>query len=155
MRISIVIYELFRFITILYSKPEFNIQILPFSWYATAPLAFLPAILAYLTFFHSKEDKTTCEFLYILSKVLMIPGFIAYFIEDIPYAVALGKSNNFYSVKYLFVIALFLLIDVILIIFLTIIIRKKQKNFQKSDYTSGEPQISQSDTDSDKCSDEI
>jgi len=154
-KISIVIYELFRFIIILASRPEFTIQILPLSWYATAPLAFLPVILAYLAFFHSKEDRTTCEFLYIISKILMIPGFVAYITKDIPYALELGKSNNFYSVRYLLVIMLFLLIDVILIIFLTIIIRKKQKNFQKSDHTSGKLQIGQSDADSDKCSDEI
>ena len=105
---------------------------LPFSWYAAAPLAFLPVILAYLTFFRSKEDHSTCEFLYILSKILMLPGFIVYIIKDMPYALTLGKDNNFYSLRYLFAVVLFLLIDVILIIILTIIIRKKQKNFQKA-----------------------
>lgn len=145
MKLSIVIYELFRFVAILVSRPEFAIQILPLSWYATAPLAFLPALLAYMAFFSKREDNGSCLFLYIISKILMIPGFVAYIIKDIPYALAFGTDNNFYSLRYLIVVVLFLLIDVILIIIFTIIIKKKQKNFSKADDTPMESQITQSD----------
>ena len=133
MRISIVIYELFRFVAIILFKPELSIQILPLSWYVAVPLAFLPALLVYMAFFSKREDNGSCLFLYIISKILMLPGFLAYIIKDIPYAIALGADNNYYSLRQLVAIVLFFLIDVILIFILTIIIRKKQKNSQKSD----------------------
>ena len=105
---------MFRFVAILVSRPEFEIQILPLSWYAAAPLAFLPILLSYMAFFSKREDNGSCLFLYIISKILMIPGFVAYIIKDIPYALAFGMDNNFYSLRYLIVVVLFLLIDVIL-----------------------------------------
>jgi len=126
---------------------------LPLSWYATAPLAFLPVILAYLAFFRTKtdknpnnhqEDKVPYKFLYVISKILMMPGIVAYIIKDIPYALAFGKDNNYYSIRYLLAIVLFLLIDVILIIIFTIIIKTKQKSFQKLDEIPAKSQSTQS-----------
>ena len=69
------------------------------------------------------NEDYNIPFLYIISKILMIPGFIAYIIN--------GRGN--YSLQYLLGIVLFLLIDVILIIILTIIIKNKQKSFHTSD----------------------
>lgn len=131
MKIALIIYEALRFIAILTTRPEYSIQILPFSWYATAPLAFFPVILAYLAFFSKKDGDNKYPFLYIISKILMLPGFIAYIAKDLPYAIAFGKNNNFYSLRCLIGIVLFFLIDAILIVVLTIKLKKNQEKIQK------------------------
>lgn len=128
MKLSIVIYEFVRFIAILISQSGYSVQTLPLSWYAAVPLAFLPVILSYLAL----NDKTmqgevniNTLFIYIVSKILMIPGFIVY----------LAKTRGQHSIQYILGIVLFLLIDVMLIIIFTIIIKKNQNNNQKPDET--------------------
>ncbi len=112
-------------------RPEYNIQILPFSWYAAAPLLFLPVILSYLAFYSKNDSDKKYPFIYLLSKILMLPGSVAYIFKDLPFALTLGKSNNYYSLRCLIGITLFLLIDAILIIILTIKLRKKKEQLQE------------------------
>ncbi len=132
MKIAIIIYELLHFIAILIVRPEYSIQILPLSWYAAVPLAFMPVILAYLALYSKDDSDHKYTFLYIVSKTLMLPGYVAYIAKDIPYALAFGKDNNYYSLRCLFGIVLFLLIDAILIIILTIRLKRKKEPIQKS-----------------------
>ena len=124
MSVTIIIYELLHFIAIIISRPDNTFNLLPLSWYASVPLSFLPVILAYMTF-TCKDNNGNVMFIYIISKILMLPGFIAYMIN----------ASSHYPLQYILALALFLLIDVILIINFTIIIKKNQKNNQKPDET--------------------
>ena len=125
MEISVVIYELMHFIAIIFSRPGYY-ETLPLSWFVAVPLAFLPVILAFMSFGPKRakdENNSNITFLYLISKILMLPGFIVYLITN----------ASRHTLQYLLAIVLFLLIDVILIIILTIIIKNKQKSFHKSD----------------------
>ena len=114
-----------HFLAIVISRPGYY-DSLPFSWFVTVPFSFFPVILAFMSF-NSKnvkdENNINITFLYLISKILMVPGFIVYLITN----------ASHHTAQYIVGLVLFLLIDVILIIILTIIIKNKQKSFHKSD----------------------
>jgi bacteriorhodopsin len=114
-----------HFLAIVISRPGYY-ESLPLSWFVAVPLAFFPVILAFMSFSSKNgkdENNTNITFLYLISKILMVPGLIVYLITN----------ASHHTVQYIVGLVLFLLIDVILIIILTIIIKNKQKSFHKSD----------------------
>lgn len=119
-----------HFLAIIISRPGYY-EALPLSWFVAVPLAFFPVILAFMSFCSKSakaEGNSNITFLYLISKILMLPGFIVYLITN----------ASHHTLQYLLGIVLFLLIDVILIIILTIIIKNKQKSFYTSDGIPGE-----------------
>ena len=136
MNVAFIFYELLRFVAIITSRTEYSVQSLPLSWYVAVPLAFLPTILIFMIFNDKSartegESRNTLIFLYIITKILMVPGYIAYLIKGIGH----------YSIGYLLAIVLFLLIDVILIIIFSIIIMKNQNHKETNKEDSADQYI--------------
>ena len=96
-----------HFLAIVISRPGYY-DSLPFSWFVTVPFSFFPVILAFMSF-NSKnvkdENNINITFLYLISKILMVPGFIVYLITN----------ASHHTAQYIVGLVLFLLIDVILI----------------------------------------
>lgn len=133
--ILLLLYEVLRLIVILTSRPEFSIDILPASWYASVPLLALPVVLAFLMGNVTKKDflHEYCR-LYILGKILSAPGLLLFCLKAVPVSLSFGQLNGYYSIKRAFLLMIFFVIDVILcaVIFVWLH-RKKDKAIELPD----------------------
>lgn len=105
-----IIYELVRIVFIILARPEFTVQMLPLSWFVATPLLVFPIIFILLLL----EAPKTFVFLYCLSKSMQFFGSVSYIIRDYPFAIIYGSTNNYYSLRNLLWLVLFLIFDVIL-----------------------------------------
>lgn len=106
-------YELFRLVFVLTYHPEFNIEMLPASWYLAVPLMTFPFIFLYLS---SKKEYPAEIFykLFALTKVLSAAGAVSFFRAAFPVYFTYGPLNNYYSLKSAFILMIFSVFDVIL-----------------------------------------
>ncbi len=119
--ISAAIYEAVRIGFILTFRPEASILLLPPSWYAAVPYLVFPLILLFLAY-HAAQTETDCgrekpyAGLYGVAKLMSALGLLFCIRAVVPYALAYGQVNDFYSLKRAGILMIFLLIDVILCI---------------------------------------
>lgn len=121
----LICYEIFRMVFIFTTRPEFSIEILPASWYSSAPLSFLPIVLAFLIFhLVSQDSKATCTKLYSLCKFFSVMGIHKYIsaLRNIDFS--FEQFNEYYSVKRALFLMIFCVIDVILSIVILLYGRK-------------------------------
>lgn len=108
-------YEILRLFFIFTYRPEFDIDMLPASWYMATPLLLLP--LALLFFMHQapyKEEKKAYGRIYAYSKFLSIAGFFPFMRVALLPAFEHAKLTGYYSLKRMGILLIFLVIDVIL-----------------------------------------
>jgi hypothetical protein len=108
---SLFLYELVHIFCILTTRPEFAIEILPVSWYASVPLLLLPIIFLYFLATKEKEEKSPFQKLYVLVKILSLISLAGYIQADLPYAQTYGALNDFYSLRHLLYLVIFFIFD--------------------------------------------
>lgn len=142
-------YELFRLIFVLTYHPEFNIEMLPASWYLAVPLMSFPFVFLYLS---SKEEYPTKIFyrLFAFAKIISAAGSVSFFKAAFPIYFTYGPLNNYYSLKSAFILMIFSVFDVILAIVFFI---KKAPEQDSSEQTFAEE--SSHTTDCDHGEDEL
>lgn len=125
-------YELVRLVAILLTRPEFSIDMLPASWYASAPLMAFTPILAYLMATQDDATKSsTYSRLYIMAKLLSGAGLVAYCLDAVPLSIAYGQLNGYYSIKRALFLMIFFLIDVILCAVVFMRLRREKDRTEK------------------------
>ena len=114
-RFLLICYEILRLFFVFTFRPEFDIDMLPASWYMAAPLLILPLVLIF--FFYQapqEEEKKAYGRIYAYSKFLSIAGFFPFMKVALLHAFEYAKLTGYYSLKRMGILLIFLLIDVIL-----------------------------------------
>lgn len=135
--IALFMYEVIQIMLVLSVQTEEAIAVLPLSWYAGAALICIPLLLCYFLFI---DEQKYSVFLPLLGtmKMCMCVAFASYIIVDLPYALNLGAFDNFYSLKSILFVLLFIIIDVILSVIIfsrNAAVKKEQKD---ADTSSGD-----------------
>lgn len=107
-------FEILRLCFIFTFRPEYDIDVLPASWYMAAPLLILPLLLALFVYKVPTEEKTVYRKIYAYSKFLSIAGFFPYIKAAVIPALENAQLTNYYSLKHMGILLIFLVIDVIL-----------------------------------------
>lgn len=115
MRFIFVCYEILRLFFIFTFRPEFDIDMLPASWYMAAPLLILPLILVFFMYQTSQpEEKKAYGRVYAYSKFLSVAGFFPFMRSALVPAFDHARATGYYSLIRMGILLIFLIIDVIL-----------------------------------------
>lgn len=115
MRFSFVCYEILRLFFIFTFRPEFDIDMLPASWYMAAPLLILPLILVFFMYQTPQpEEKKAYGRVYAYSKFLSVAGFFPFMRSALVPAFDHARATGYYSLIRMGILLIFLIIDVIL-----------------------------------------
>lgn len=115
MRFIFVCYEILRLLFILTFRPEFNIDMLPASWYMAAPLLILPLILVFFMYQAPQpEEKKIYGRIFAYSKFLSVAGYFPFMRAALVPAFDHARVTGYYSLIRMGVLLIFLVIDVIL-----------------------------------------
>lgn len=126
-RFLFVCYEILRLFFIFTYRPEFDIDMLPASWYMAVPLLILPLILIFFIYqTPSQEEKKTYSRIYAYSKFLSVAGFFPFMRSALVPAFEQAQLTGYYSIKRMGILLIFLVIDVILALIL--LLEKEEKN---------------------------
>ena len=108
-------YEMLRIAFIFTFRPEFDIDMLPASWYMATPLLILPILLViFIRQDSRKEKKRAYGRTYAYSKFLSVAGFFPFMKAALLPAFEHAKLTGYYSLKRMGILLIFLVIDVIL-----------------------------------------
>lgn len=126
MRFIFVCYEILRLFFIFTFRPEFDIDMLPASWYMAAPLLILPLILVFFMYQTPQpEEKKAYGRVYAYSKFLSVAGFFPFMRSALVPAFDHARATGYYSLIRMGILLIFLIIDVILA--LVLLLNKKDK----------------------------
>lgn len=115
MRFIFVCYEILRLFFIFTFRPEFDIDMLPASWYMAAPLLILPLILVFFMYQTPQpEEKKAYGRVYAYSKFLSVAGFFPFMRSALVPAFDHARATGYYSLIRMGILLIFLIIDVIL-----------------------------------------
>ena len=115
MRFIFVCYEILRLLFILTFRPEFDIDMLPASWYMAAPLLILPLILVFFIYqVPQPEEKKVYGRVFAYSKFLSVAGFFPFMRVALVPAFDHARATGYYSLIRMGILLIFLVIDVIL-----------------------------------------
>lgn len=115
MRFIFVCYEILRLFFIFTFRPEFDIDMLPASWYMAAPLLILPLILVFFMYQTPQpEEKKAYGRVYAYSKFLSVAGFFPFMRAALVPAFDHARATGYYSLIRMGILLIFLIIDVIL-----------------------------------------
>lgn len=110
-----ICYELLRLLVIFTFRPEVNINVLPASWYMATPLLLLPLLLVFFIYLSPRpEEKKVYRRIYSYSKFFSIAGFFPFMKMTLIPAFDNAELTNYYSLKRMGILLIFLIIDVIL-----------------------------------------
>lgn len=129
-KIRFILYEILRLLFILTYRPEFDIDMLPASWYMATPLLILPLILVFFMYqASSQEERKTYSRIFAYSKFLSVAGFFPFMRVALLPAFEQSQFTGYYSLKRMGILLIFLLIDVILA--LIILLQKEEKSMEE------------------------
>lgn len=115
MRFIFVCYEILRLSFIFTFRPEFDIDMLPASWYMAAPLLILPLILVFFMYQTPQpEERKVYGRVYAYSKFLSVAGFFPFMRAALIPAFDHARATGYYSLIRMGILLIFLVIDVIL-----------------------------------------
>lgn len=130
-KFSFICYEILRLCCIFTFRPEFDIDILPASWYMATPLLILPvALVLSMHQTQSAEEKRAYGRIYAYSKFLSIAGFFPFMRAALIPAFEQARLTGHYSLKRMGILLIFLVIDVILA--LVLLLNKEEKKTEDS-----------------------
>lgn len=115
MRFIFISYEILRLLFILTFRPEFDIDMLPASWYMAAPLLILPLILVFFMYqVPQPEEKKIYGRVFAYSKFLSVAGYFPFMRVALVPAFDHARATGYYSLIRMGILLIFLVIDVIL-----------------------------------------
>lgn len=113
-RFLFISFEILRLYFIFTFRPEYDIDVLPASWFMATPLLILPLILILFTYKAPQEEKKAYKKIYAYSKFLSIAGFFPFLRAALIPALENAQFTDYYSLKRMGILLIFLVIDVIL-----------------------------------------
>ncbi len=126
-----ICYEILRVCCIFTFRPEFDIDILPASWYMGTPLLILPLTLVFFMYqTQPAGEKRVYIRIYAYSKFLSIAGFFPFMQAALVPAFEQAEFTGYYSLKRIGILLIFLVIDVILAV--AFLLSKGEKNTKDS-----------------------
>lgn len=126
-----ICYEILRLCWIFTFRPEFDIDILPPSWYMATPLLILPLTLVFFMYqTQPAGGKRVYIQIYAYSKFLSIAGFFSFMHAALVPAFEQAEFTGYYSLKRMGILLIFLVIDAILAV--AFLLSKGEKNTKDS-----------------------